>query len=365
LISDIYPPAIRARMQGYLSSIWASAAICGPLLGAFCVATLSWRWIFWVNVPLGIAAILLLSIVLHESAERRSHRIDYLGSILMMLGIGTLIFTFIQATSLGLVACLALGTIALAILALLIVQERRAAEPILPLRLWRSRVVLTSNLACLTVGAITMSSSAFLPAYVQGVMGRSPLIAGYVVSVSSVTWMFGSAAGGRIMLHYSYRLAATIGSCIVICGSLVLITLDPARGPLWAATGTALTGLGMGLFQNTFFLAAQASVERLDRGSATGSVLFSRILGQTVGTALFGGIVNVSLASRIGGNAVSQIMDPALRDKFPAAEIAPLMTSIADALRHVYWAAFLFALIGLVATLGLPRGLSPTKAATK
>ena len=365
LISDIYPPAIRARMQGYLSSIWASAAICGPLLGAFLVTTLSWRWIFWVNVPLGIAAILLLSLVLRETTERRPHQIDYLGSALMTLGIGTLIFALVQATTLGLIAALALMTLAAALLGLLYVHERRAAEPIMPLTLWRNPVVVASNIACLTVGAITMSASAFLPAYVQGVMGRSPLIAGYVVSVSSVTWMFGSAAGGRIMLRSSYRLAATIGGCIVICGSLALITLDPARGPLWAATGTALTGLGMGLFQNTFFLAAQASVERSDRGAATASVLFSRILGQTVGTALFGGIVNVSLADRIGGNAVTRIMDPALRHSLSTAENAPLMLAIAAALQHVYLASGLLALFGLAATLGLPRGLSPTRGATK
>jgi hypothetical protein len=163
------------------------------------------------------------------------------------------------------------------------------------------------------------------------------------------------------MLRHSYRLATTVGSAIVICGSLVLITLDPARGPLWAAAGTGLTGLGMGLFQNTFFLAAQASVDRPERGAATASVLFSRILGQTVGSAMFGGIVNISLADRIGGNAVARIMDPALRDKLPAGEIAPLMLAIAEALRHVYLAAGLIALIGFATTLALPRGLSPTR----
>ena len=363
LISDIYPPAVRARMQGYLSSIWAGAAICGPLVGAFLVSALSWRWIFWINVPLGLVAILLLALMLHESAERRSHQIDYLGSALLALGVGTLIFALVQATTIGPAASITLVAVAAALFGLLYLQERRAAEPIMPLRLWRNRVVVMSNLASLTVGSITVSASAFLPAYVQGVMGRSPLIAGYVVSASSVAWMFGSAAGGRIMLRGSYRLAATIGSCIVICGSLALITLDPSRGPLWAATGTALTGLGMGLFQNTFFLAAQASVERSDRGSATASVLFSRILGQTIGSALFGGIVNISLADRIGGDAVTRIMDPALRHSLSPAEIGPLTLAIAEALRHVYLTTGLLALIGLAATLGLPRGLGPTRAA--
>jgi MFS family permease len=350
-------------MQGYLSSIWASAAICGPLLGAFLVATLSWRWVFWINVPLGIAAFIVLSAALRERKEHHSHRIDYLGAVLMALGIGTLMFALIQATALGLPAFLGVLAVAVAVLTGLYVHERRATEPILPLGLYRNRVIVAAGIACCTVGAITMAASAFLPAYIQGVMGRSPLIAGYAVSISSVTWMFGSAAGGKLMLHGSYRLAATIGSCIVLCGSATLIALDPARGPLWAATGTALTGLGMGLFQNTFFLAAQAAVDRNERGSATASTLFARILGQTVGTALFGGIVNLGLADKIGGDAVNQIMDPMMRHNFPAAEIAPLMLAVADALRHVYLVAGILALIGFAATFGLPRGLSPTRPA--
>jgi hypothetical protein len=194
-------------------------------------------------------------------------------------------------------------------------------------------------------------------------MGQTPLIAGYVVSVTSVTWMFGSAAGSRIMLRSSYRAATMIGSAIVMIGALFLIALEPGRGPLWAGAGTALTGLGMGLFQNTFFLAAQAAVSRDQRGTATASTLFARILGQSVGSALFGGIVNLGLADRVGGNAVDRIMDPALRSNLPAGEIAPLMTAVAAALHNVYLVTGVLALIGFAVTWALPRGLSPTKTA--
>lgn len=363
LISDIYPPAERARIQGYLSSIWATAAICGPLMGALLVTHLSWRWIFWINVPLGIAAFALLAAALHEERARRSHRIDYLGAVLMASGIGLLMFALNQATSFGLPLFLALLAGALLLLVTLYRYEQVAPEPVMPLHVWRHPIVLAATVACFTVGAITIAQSAFLPAYVQGVMGKTPLIAGYVVSVSSVTWMFGSAAGGKIMLHSSYRVATTIGSCIVIAGAIFLITLAPGRGPLWAGAGTALTGLGMGLFQNTFFLAAQAAVTRDQRGTATASTLFARILGQSVGSALFGGIVNLGLADRIGGNAVDKIMDPALRSNFPADEIGPLMTAVAAALHNVYLVTGLLVLVGFAVTRVLPRGLSPTNAA--
>ncbi|HWE74334.1 MAG TPA: MFS transporter [Stellaceae bacterium] len=363
LISDIYPPAVRARIQGYLSSIWATAAICGPLMGAVLVTQLSWRWIFWINVPLGIAAFVLLATFLHEQRARRNHQIDYLGTILMIAGIGLVMFALNQATSFGLTMFLGLLAVAIMLLALLYRHEQRAAEPMMPLQVWRNPIVLAATFACFTVGAITIAASAFLPAYVQGVMGETPLIAGYVVSVTSVTWMVGSAAGSKIMLRSSYRAATTIGSAIVIVGAVFLITLSPGRGPLWAGAGTALTGLGMGLFQNTFFLAAQAAVGRDQRGTATASTLFARILGQSVGSALFGGIVNLGLADRIGGNAVDKVMDPALRDNFPAAELGPLMAAIAAALHNVYLVTGLLALAGLAVTRALPRGLSPTNAA--
>lgn len=365
LISDIYSPAVRARIQGYLSSIWAFAAICGPLVGAILVTRLSWRWIFWINVPLGLAAFVLLILVLHERREPREHQIDYAGSALMALGIGLLMFALNQATSLGLTLFLVLLLATALLLVLLYFQEQRAAEPVMPLRVWRNPIVLAASVACFTVGAITMAASGFLPAYVQGVMGETPLIAGYTVSVSSVTWMFGSAAGGKIMLGSSYRVATTIGSCIVVCGALMLIGLEPQRGPIWAGIGTALTGLGMGLFQNTFFLAAQAAVTRDERGTATASTLFARILGQSVGTALFGGIVNLGLADRIGGNAINRIMDPALRSSLPAHQIAPLMAAVAAALHNVYLVSGLLALIGFATTLVLPRGLSPVRPARR
>ncbi len=363
LISDIYPPAVRARIQGYLSSIWATAAICGPLMGALMVTHLSWRWIFWINVPLGIAAFVLLTAFLHEKRVRRNHQIDYLGAMLMVAGIGLLMFALNQATSFGLTVFLILLAVAALLLALLYRHEKGVAEPVMPLHVWRNPIVLAATFACFTVGAITIAASAFLPAYVQGVMGETPLIAGYVVSVTSVTWMVGSAAGSRIMLRSSYRAATMIGSAIVIVGAVFLITLSPEHGPLWAGAGTALTGLGMGLFQNTFFLAAQAAVGREQRGTATASTLFARILGQSVGSALFGGIVNLGLADRIGGNAVDKIMDPALRDNFPPAEIGPLMAAIAAALHNVYLVTGLLALAGLAVTRALPRGLSPTNAA--
>ena len=359
LIADLYPPAARARIQGYLSSIWAIAAVGGPLLGAELVTHLSWRWIFWIKVPLGILAFILLSVALRENHVRRAHKIDYLGSLLVTCGIGTLMIALNQATALGTPLFVGLVTLAIVLLVALYFNERLAAEPVMPLQVWRHPIVLAAAVASFTVGATNIAASAFLPAYIQGVMGRSPIIAGYVVAAPLMTWTLGSTFGGRLMLRTSYRVTTTIGSVIIMGGTLMLITLTPERGPEWAAIGTAVIGLGMGFFQNTFFVASQSSVGREQRGSATASSLFARILGQSVGSALFGGVVNIGLAGAIGGNAVDQIMDPALRNNFPPDAIGPLMAAVAASLHNVFLGTGVLVLIGFAMTFALPWGLSP------
>ncbi|HEY3916895.1 MAG TPA: MFS transporter [Stellaceae bacterium] len=359
LIGDLYPPAQRAKMAGFFSSIWGIAAIIGPVLGAFVIAETAWNWVFWITVPIAIIGFVLLAFALHERVEHRRHRIDYLGAALMALGIGLFLYTLIQAHRLGLAYFLLLVIVALAILAVLVVHERRAPEPILPLTLWRNRVILSGVVGCFGVGCVVMASTTFLPAYIQGVMGRSPIVAGYALAISSVTWIAGSWAGGQIMLRSSYRAATAVGSVFLLTGVSMLIALDPARGPIWAATGTGLVGIGMGLNQNTYTVAAQSVVDWSQRGTATAIISLMRMLGQTVGTAIYGAVVNLTLAGTLGDNAVDRIMDPNLRDKLAASDVAPVMAAVGDAIQNVYWTAGLLVLMIIAAGLALPKGLSP------
>jgi len=166
------------------------------------------------------------------------------------------------------------------------------------------------------------------------------------------------------MLRSSYRAAAALGGLALVAGALMMITLTPERGPFWAGIGAAFAGVGMGLVNNTFQVATQASVEWTRRGIATSSIVFARILGQTVGTALFGGILNLGLADRIGGgDIVNRLMNPALRQTLPATEAGPVMLAIAAALHDVYFIVGFLALLALAASLCLPAGLSPIRAA--
>jgi EmrB/QacA subfamily drug resistance transporter len=364
IVGDIYPPAERARIQGYVSSVWAVAAIIGPVLGAFLVAHVGWPWVFWVNVPIGLIAALMLALTLHEQIQRRPHRIDAMGSVLIALAIGTLVYALTRAATLSGFTFACLLAAAAILLTALFFHESRAPEPMLPLDLWRDAVIATSNVGCFAIGGVIMGMTAFLPAYVQGVMGLGPIEAGYALTAMSITWAIGSATGGKVMLRSSYRAAATLGGLTLVAGALMMITLTPERGLFWSDIGAALTGMGMGLVNNTFQVATQASVAWNRRGIATSSIAFARILGQTVGTAVFGGILNFGLADRIGGgDIVNRLMNPALRQTLPAAESGPVTLAIAAALHDVYLIVGVLALLALAASLYLPAGLSPTRPA--
>jgi EmrB/QacA subfamily drug resistance transporter len=367
IIGDIYPPAERARVQGYISSVWAIAAVIGPAVGAFLVAHTTWPWIFWCNVPIGLLALLALELALRERVQQRMHRIDMLGSALMAAGVGLLMYTLSEATRASLPIFIGLLALSAALLATLIWHERRTPEPMLPLELWRHRVIAGGNLAAFAVGAIIMGTSAFLPAYIQGVMGRSPIEAGYPLMTMSVTWVVGSVAGGRLMLKASYRVAAACGGATLILGGLMMIAMTPERGVLWPALGAAINGVGLGLCNNTFQVAIQGSVDWTRRGLATSSLVFARNMGQTIGTAVFGGILNLSLADRIagGGDLVERLMDPNLRKNLTAATANDLTLAIAAALHNVYLIVGLLSAMALLVSLSLPAGLSPLRPARR
>jgi len=361
LLGDIYRGAERARMQGFISSVFALAALLGPVVGSLLVAHASWSMIFWVNVPLGLVAAVLLAVTLHERVQRREHRIDYAGAVLLALGTCVLMYALVESADLGSGAIAVLGACAVLLLAGFVLHEMRAPEPLLPVELWCNPMVSYGNVASLTSGAAMMGIAAFLPAYMQGAMGESVLAAGYALMALSAGWPVGGFLAGRIALAASYRAAVISGGIVIGLGSAMMIALDPTRGIAWAIGSAALVGLGMGLTNNTFAVAIQANVEWTQRGIATSSTVFTRIIGQSLGTAVYGGIVNMGLAPHMagGGDLVNRIMEPSLRAAIPAAELAPIMTAFAAALHRVYLINGVLALIIMVMAFGMPAGLTP------
>jgi EmrB/QacA subfamily drug resistance transporter len=360
IIGDIYAPAERAKMQGWISSVWGISAVAGPVLGAFIVSHLGWPLIFWVNLPVGAIAVAMLAVFLREHPQTRRREIDFIGTGLLVLGATALMLALLQADSLGWWVA-PLLVLALLSLVALVWQEKRAPEPLLPPALWRNPTIVTGNLGGLAIGAVMMGVSAFLPTYVQGVLGRSTLDAGIVIAAMSLAWPIASTTAGRLMLVTSYRTTALIGAAALLLGSLVLLTLTPVRGVLVAGVGAALIGTGLGMCSTTFLVSVQNAAGWSMRGIATSSTVFMRQFGAALGTAVLGAVLNIGLATRLrGADAPMQtLMDPQRRAALPADQAQHLAVSVAACLHDVYGVTVAIAVVALLVAWLTPSGLRP------
>jgi hypothetical protein len=233
----------------------------------------------------------------------------------------------------------------------------------LPLELWRNRIILVGSVGGAVIAAVMMGISAFLPTYVQGAMGRSALAGGLVLGMMSVTWAIASFFGGRLMVRTTYRLTAILGTLHLIVGSAVLITLTPERGVIWASIGSLLIGVGMGLCNTTFIVSIQAAVPWHQRGAATSSCMFLRFVGQSLGAAAFGAVLNLTILreSPEAVHMVDRLLDPAQRDGLATDELGRLVDVIALALHNTYLLAGVLSVVALGFALMLPARLSPTR----
>jgi EmrB/QacA subfamily drug resistance transporter len=333
ILGDIYSLAERARTQGYVASVWAISAVLGPTLGGVFVDYLSWRWIFFVNLPLGLAAAWMLLRRFHENVERRRHRIDYGGSVLLTGG-GVLLllalleggvrWTWSSPTSIVLFA------IAGALLVGFVLVEQRAAEPVLPLWVFRDRVLAGAMLASLVVGVLMMGLSSYVPLFAQSVLGHNALVAGLALATMTLGWPIAASNSGRLYLTLGFRATMLIGGVIGSAGALLLLTIDENSSILHLAAPCFVMGLGFGLVASPSVVAAQASVTWQHRGVATGSTMFARSVGSAVGVAVFGAIANGVVASELGRGVpdlehlTPAVLEPAIHAVFVAAAITSL-----------------------------------------
>jgi EmrB/QacA subfamily drug resistance transporter len=360
IVGDIYTPVERARVQGMLSGVFGVSAVIGPSLGAFIVQYGDWPIVFWMNLPIGAAAIGMIALFLPEHVQSRAHHVDYRGSVLLLLAIGTLML-LLQGN--GLPGMARAGVAALFVLAgvTLVLHERRVAEPMLPLELWRNRVIVSSSAGSLVTGTLMMGVTAYLPTYVQGNMGRGPDVSAAILALMSVVWVIGSATAGLCLPRTTYRRIATSGALALIAGAATLIALTPARGPVWAGVGAVLIGLGMGFCNTTFMVSVQTSVAWGQRGAATSSTMFLRFLGQALGASAFGAVLSASLPghTRQAADTLDRLMDAHWRATAAAGELARLVDVTAAAMRQAYLLTGILAVLALLLALTYPPRLGP------
>ncbi len=296
IVADLYPARERGKVQGYLASVWAISAVVGPMVGGFIIHNLSWAWIFWMNVPIGLASAAGFIAFLRESERHARPSIDFAGAALFMAAIAALMTALTYAGDDDIAkASLAGGAFMLCLL-LFVFQERRATEPMISFALWSRRPIAACNAATVLSGMILMGSTTFLPMYVQGVLHRSPVVAGLALTMMMVGWPAGATLAAKSFHRIGLRRILIGGSAFVPIGAVLLLFLQPGGSPLIAAFGSLIMGFGMGTSSVSSLVLIQEIVKMDERGSATASNLFSRNLGSTLGATLFGAVLNFGLS---------------------------------------------------------------------
>lgn len=300
---DIYSLEERGRVQGYLSSVWGVSAVLAPALGGLFAQYLSWRWIFLVNIPIGILTLMLIMRSLQEDVVKRRHQIDYLGAALVLASAGLLCLWLLESgNSWAWVSVPSLAVLILALIAGLAVPsvERRAAEPIMPPWLWSQRMIALSCGAMATGGMIVIGLSVFLPNWGQTVLGLSPVAAGFMPATMSIAWPIAAAFTARFYMRIGFRNTALLGAGLTTVSALGFISLGPDV-PVWQpAAWSAVTGAGMAFIFGPLVIGLQNTVGWGRRGTLTGSLTYSRALGQSVGAAAFGAIANIVINQHQG-----------------------------------------------------------------
>jgi EmrB/QacA subfamily drug resistance transporter len=359
IISDIIPPRERGRYQGFFGATFGVATIIGPLLGGFFVDQLSWRWIFYVNLPTGAVALAVIASVLPSRTVRRSHQIDYAGAVLLTLALSALVlFTSLGGTSFPWSSPVILGLVAAAAAAgfAFVVAERLATEPILPLELFQNRNFFVSSTVGFIVGVSLFGSVTYLPIYLQVVKGETPTASGLQLMPMMLGMLVTSIASGRIITRWGrYKPFPIAGTAIMTLG-LVLVSRLSVEGSVWQTSFDAsVLGLGMGMVMQVLVLAVQNSVDYKHLGVATSGTMLFRSIGGAIGVSLFGAIFANGLARNLhdvaisGADAMSAVNPMALQAVSPAAR-APYIDAVMVALHPVFLLAAAVAALGFVLT---------------
>jgi EmrB/QacA subfamily drug resistance transporter len=308
-IADLFSPRERGRYQGYIGSVWAAAAVAGPLLGGTLTDTVSWRWIFWINLPLAAFALVVVMRTMHPGGRTREHRIDWVGALLLSAGVSAVLLACAWAgtdpgwTSAQVLGAFALGAVAIAAF---LAVERGTQEPLLPLALFRGRTFAVSTGAALAIGAVLFGITIYVPVYMQGVLGASATSSGVVLIPLTLGWVAASFTSGQLISRTGrYRVYPLLGATLVLVGCGLLTLLDADTSRTLASAYLVVIGVGMGCMFQTFVIATQNRVEPADLGVATAAIQFFRSMGGSVAVAVLGALLLARLPAGVDPNELT------------------------------------------------------------
>lgn len=299
ITGDIYTVRERARVQGYIASVWAASSVIGPSLGGLFAEFLTWRWIFFVNIPLCVIAALMLIRNYHETVHRTKHRIDVAGAVVLTVGLTLLILAVLEGgQAWAWNSWQSLGAFALAgvLLVAFVLIERRAAEPVLPLWVFSRRLIVTTSLISFGVGATLIGLTSYVPTFLELTAGATPIVSGLAVAALTLGWPISASQSGRLFLRIGFRNTAFLGLGVAVLGAVGLVAATFVPNPVTTAIACFVVGLGLGLVASPTLIAAQSSVPWTERGVVTGANMFLRSMGSAVGVAVFGAVANGVIA---------------------------------------------------------------------
>ena len=372
IVGDVVPPRERGRYQGYLGAVFGVSSVAGPLLGGLITEHISWHWIFFINIPLGALALYVVSTRLHLPVRRSPHRVDYLGAgLLSVAAVSLLLVTVWGGTEYAWksMEILGLAFTSLLFTGLFIWRERFAAEPIMPLRLFKNDIFVTSVLLSMFAGVAMFASILFIPQYQQVVRGNSPTESGLLMFPLVFGIVAGSITSGRLISKTGkYRIFPIVGSLMLALGLWMFSHIGLTTSNLIISFWMVVVGGGLGLFMQVSTLAVQNSAKRSDLGSATSAVTFFRSIGGSLGGAIFGSVLVARLSYYLtdsvpGGHAISSEAITSGIANLPDEIKDSVLMAFVSSFQDMFLYAIPFALAAFVVALFLRE--TPLKTSTK
>ncbi len=375
IIGEIYTIQERAKMQGLFSSVWGIASILGPVLGGFISDNFSWRWVFYINIPFGLLATLVVSFSMKNlPISTTTPKIDYAGAISLTALISLLLIVCLESKEISssliivslLVTCLFL-------LFAFIYFEKQAIEPILPLSLFQERIFLISSVGNFLLGCVLFGTLSFVPLFMQSVLKSTATEAGKTIMFLLFSWIFSSFISSKLILRFGYRPLVILGMIALVLGNFLLIlAINPNSNKYYIYLSIATIGIGMGLATFAILMAVQTQVEHKLLGVVTSSTQFFRNIGGVLGTGILGSILAFSLAKITGQASNSQvrqeltqivdnpsiIFDSSTRLNLTVESINIFAQALSNSLHSIFTICFFLSLLGLLTALLIPSSQS-------
>lgn len=368
IVGDVVPPRERGRYQGLVASVFAVASVIGPLIGGFIVDHFSWRWVFYVNLPVGAVALAITARALRIPVVRHPHRIDVLGAVLLVGAVSSALLVCVWGGTeyaWGSAVIVGLAVAAVALTAAFIAHERRTAEPLLPLTLFANPVISTTSAVAVLLGMAMFGAIVFLPVYLQIVQGRTATNSGLLVLPVMGGILVASTISGRLITRLGhYKSFPIAGLALTSMGFVMFSTMTAETSFLQSSVYMAIAGVGIGMTMPTIILAAQNGVDHAQLGVATSLISFFRSMGGAFGVAIFGAILSARLghflpqslpASLSGVDPDRLLGSPAQIRALPPAVQSGLVEAFERSLHDVFLFAVPFALAALVVACLIPQ----------